>query len=197
MLLYTTNMIKEKIKQYIPKSAKIEFYDNSAIFEIPVSQIKEAAGELHGNTNLSLKLITATDEREENGCFKIWYVFAAPGDNIFIIPFIQLKNTTKFPSLTSVTHEAWNYERIIQTFFGLIPVGHPDSRPITLHENWPANVFPLRKDFDWKTRPKEAHGEYQLGLGISEEINAALVGGFCKVGSEDAPCVDSAEAKLD
>jgi len=176
MLLYTTNMIKEKIKQYIPKSAKIEFCDNSAIFEIPVSQIKEVAGDLHGNTNLSLKLITATDEREENGCFKIWYVFAVPKDNIFIIPFIQLKNTTKFPSITSVTHEAWNYERIIQTFFGLTPVGHPDSRPIILHENWPADVFPLRKDFDWKTRPKDAHGKYQFQKVAGEGIYEIPVG---------------------
>jgi len=165
-------MSKEKIEQYLPENTKFEFCDNTAVFEVPVSQIKETAENLHGRKNLSLKLITATDEREENGCFKIWYVFGAPKANTFIIPFIQLRNTTEFPSLTPITHKAWNYERMIQTFFGLTPIGHPDSRPIILHENWPKNVFPLRKDFDWKIRPEEARGEYQFqkveGEGIYE-----------------------------
>lgn len=165
-------MIKEKIKQYIPENAKVEFFGNTAVFEVPVSHIKEVISGLHDHEDLSLKLITATDERMENGCFKIWYIFGVPKENIFLAAFAQLKNTTEFPSLTSVIHEAWNYERVIRTFFGLTPIGHPDSRPITLHENWPADVFPLRKDFDWQTRPKHVSGKYQFqkveGEGIYE-----------------------------
>lgn len=165
-------MIKKIAKPYLPKNAKVEFCDNAAVFEVSASEIKEVTGDLHGNKNLSLKMITATDERKDQGCFKIWYIFGVPRENLFIIPFIELKDTEKFPSLTSVIHEAWNYEREIQTFFGLNPVGHPDPRPIIIHENWPADVFPLRKDFDWQTRPKDVLGTYQFqkveGEGIYE-----------------------------
>jgi Ni,Fe-hydrogenase III component G len=31
---------------------------------------------------------------------------------------------------------------------GVIPKGHPDLRRLLLHEDWPEDVYPLRKD--WK-----------------------------------------------
>ena len=166
-------MTKENIiQQYIPANIEVKVDGNILAFEILVSQVKEIVGGLHANKNLSFKMITATDEREENGCFKIWYVFGLPKENIFIVPFIKLVNTMEFPSLATTMHEAWNYEKKIQTFFGLTPVGHPDSRSLILHENWPADVFPLRKDFNWQTRPAQAKGTYQFqkveGEGIYE-----------------------------
>lgn len=152
----------ENIKNYISQSAKAEIHGNAAAFEVSASEIVKVANELRNDKHLALKLITAADEREKQGCFKIWYVFGVPKENIFIVPYIQLKNTEEFPSLSPTIHEAWNYEKKIRTFFGLKPIGHPDARPVILHENWPADVFPLRKDFDWKTRPELAHGTYRF-----------------------------------
>lgn len=165
-------MMKEKIQQYIPQDAKAEFCGSTAVFEIPVSKIIDVVMDLHSKHHLDLKLITATDERKESGCFKVWYVFGAPQENIFVVPYILLKDTNEFPSLSNAIHSAWNYERKIKTFFGLTPLGHPDLRPIILHENWPTDAFSLRKDFDWQTRPEEARGEYKFqkveGEGIYE-----------------------------
>ncbi len=165
-------MTMKNIENYIPQHINAEICGNTAVFEISSSKIIEFARHLRDDKNLSLKLITATDEREEYGCFKIWYVFGVKKENVFIIPYIKLKNMEEFPSLTSVFHEAWNYERKIQTFFGLKPIGHPDSRMIILHENWPIDVFPLRKDFNWQTKPKLAHNVYNFqnveGEGIYE-----------------------------
>lgn len=165
-------MTIEKVEKYIPQNAKAELNGNVVAFEIPVSEIIKVAGDLRNNKHLALKLITATDEREERGCFRIWYVFGVPKENIFIVPYIQLKNTIEFPSLTLTLHEALDYEKKIRTFFGLNPLGHYDLRPLILHENWPSDVFPLRKDFDWRTRPELAHGAYHFqevkGEGIYE-----------------------------
>lgn len=165
-------MTNENLQQYIPENAKIERLDNAVVFEVSVSVIKEVAHDLLRNKNLSLKLITATDERKDRGCFKIWYIFGEPKEHAFIVPFIQLKNAEEFPSLAPAIQEALNDERKIQTFFGLKPVGHPDPRPIILHENWPSNAFPLRKDFDRTRRPENAHDVYQFqkveGEGIYE-----------------------------
>ena len=162
----------ENIKQYIPENAKAEFIDNKAVFEAQVSEIKELVNDLRFNKNLPIKLITATDEREQNGCFKIWYIFGVPKESAFIIAFIRLTDTDEFPSMALNIYEALNYEKRIQTFFGLTPVASPDTRPIILHENWPAGVFPLRKDFNWMTRPETATGEYKFqkveGEGIYE-----------------------------
>jgi len=166
--------MKEKIQKYnLPKNLEVSFDNNVASFEVPVSQIKELVNNLYKNFNLSLKLVTATDEREEDGCFRIWYILGSPKDNIVIIPFIKLKDTIEFPSLSLDIHEIIDYERKIQTFFGLKPIGHHNARSIILHENWPKNLFPLRKDFNWQTKPPIAvnntyHFQKVKGEGIYE-----------------------------
>lgn len=163
-------MIKNKIQQYIPKDAVVEFFDNVAIFEVTAIELENIISDYC--QKFSLKMITASDERKENNCFRIWYIFAIPQENIFLIPFLRLDQTFNFPSLSPIIHEAWNYERKIKTFFGLNPVGHPDQQPIILHENWPADTYPLRKDFVFNTHPKFAHGDYKFqkvdGEGIYE-----------------------------
>jgi Ni,Fe-hydrogenase III large subunit/Ni,Fe-hydrogenase III component G len=169
-------MQTEKIKNYISKHVTVEYQGNTAIFEVPASEIIQMATELYGSENISLKLITATDERKENGCFKVWYVFGVVKENLFIIPYIKLQNTEDFPSLSPTIHEAWNYEKKIRTFFGLTAVGHPDTRKIILHENWPSNMYPLRKDFDIRTRPKEAKGTYQFQKVSGEGVYEIPVG---------------------
>lgn len=156
-------MNRKILQHYIPQNATAEFFGNTAVFEVPAAEIVAVCGDLHRSESLSLKLITATDERKEHGCFKVWYVFGVSGENAFIVPYITVQNVEEFPSVTPTIHEAWNYEKKIKTFFGLTAVGHPDSRQLILHdENWPADVFPLRKDFDVHTRPAEAHGTFQF-----------------------------------
>ena len=161
----------KNLKQYIPENSETTSFSNAVTFEVPIAEIKTVVGNLYANKNLVLKLITATDERDTES-FKIWYIFGVLQENKFIIPFIQLKNTNEFPSVTAKIHEAWDYEKKIKTFFGLTPVGHPDSRPLILQENWPTDVFPLRKDFNWQTRPGKAQGQYPFqkvkGEGVYE-----------------------------
>lgn len=165
-------MTLEDIEKYIPKNSKLKLSDNLAFFEVPASEIIMVANDLYKNKNLPLKMITATDEIKENGCFKVYYIFGIPKENVFLVPFIKLENTEEFPSLATSIHEAWNYERKIKTFFGLTPVGHPDQRLLILQDNWPKNLFPLRKDFDWQKRPEKAKNVYEFqrveGEGVYE-----------------------------
>lgn len=165
-------MNKKVIQQLIPPDTIVDFSGNMAVFRISISDIKELIRTLCNRKELSLKLITATDERKESGCFKIWYIFGVPKENIFLIPYIELQDTLEFPSVALLCPEAFHYENKIQTFFGLTPIGHPDIRQVILHENWPKDIFPLRKDIDLSIRPRDAHGIYQFhqveGEGIYE-----------------------------
>ena len=165
-------MIKENIQQYFPKDAEIKFEGNAGIFEVAPSQIEKVVADLHKSKNLLLKLVTATDELKENGCFKIWYIFSAPKENAFIVPFIKVKDKESFPSVAFITHKAWDYEKRMKTFFGVTPAGHPDLRQVILHKNWPVDAFPLRKDYNLHERPKDAKGTFQFqkvkGEGIYE-----------------------------
>lgn len=165
-------MIQELVKNYLPADASVTLIDNAALFEVAPEKINSTVKHIVEHADVSLKLITATDERDTEGCFKVWYIFGIPEKNIFIIPFIRVQEGKRFPSISSLHNQAFAYERKIQTFFGISPSGHHDLRPLILHENWPSDLFPLRKDMNWNTRPENAHGTYEFqkveGEGIYE-----------------------------
>jgi len=165
-------MTKQDISQLFPAGTRTFTEGRITFFEVQASDIVRVTKDMTTEKEWVFKLMTATDERTENGCFKIWYVFGNQTQQRFVIFFSILRDTLEFPSITGHLYEAWNYERRIHTFFGLTPVGHPDLRPLILHENWPEDVFPLRKDFDGTKRPADAHGTYTFqkvkGEGIYE-----------------------------
>ncbi len=171
-----THAIPQKLKKYLPENFHFDPSENTATFEVPIDTIVATIKEMYADEALSLKIITATDERNESGYFKIWYVFGAPKENIFLVPFICVKNADEFPSVSPFIHEAWNYERKIKTFFGLDPAGHPKKEAMILHENWPRGVFPLRNDFNWQTRPAIARERYDFQKVAGEGIYEISVG---------------------
>jgi Ni,Fe-hydrogenase III large subunit/Ni,Fe-hydrogenase III component G len=115
---------------------------------------------LYHSLNCSLVLMFATDERARNKCFKIYYVFSCKGDEFIII---QINIDETFPGFPTLTHKIpcanW-YEREIQDMFGLGPAGHPDPRRLIHFEDWPPGLYPLRKDFDIRSKPGRVKGEY-------------------------------------
>lgn len=164
--------IKQIISTYIPKQQKVQIVGNVILFEVDAKNIKDICKKLYKDFHLSLKTAYATDERKEDNTYNIYYVFGIPQENIFLVPFIRLQDTTEFPSLVSVMHKISSFEREIYTFFGLTPVGHPKLTRILLHDNWPGS-YPLRKDFAWNTRPamsKKQHDTFGVvqGEGIYE-----------------------------
>lgn len=159
-----------KFQKFLPSEIKPKVVGNLISFELKPENLAQVCENLYFQHRLPLKIITAFDERKSTGFFKIMYVFGVPGENAFLSPFINVKEG--FPSLTLLIHEASIYERKIMTFFGLRPIGHPDARTLILHENWPAGVYPLRKDFDWNDRPATAKTPFYFrkveGEGIYE-----------------------------
>ncbi|OGV17832.1 MAG: hypothetical protein A2X47_03520 [Lentisphaerae bacterium GWF2_38_69] len=149
------------IKKYISDEYKIKKEGNVLSYAVPVADIVQVCNDLYFKHKLQLKLITALDDRENTGQFKIFYVFGISPENIFLLPYISLKDEEEFPSITKLIHEASSYERKIYTFFGLRPKDHPHMTQILLHENWPDKVFPLRKDFKYQTRPDYVDGVYE------------------------------------
>jgi Ni,Fe-hydrogenase III large subunit/Ni,Fe-hydrogenase III component G len=115
---------------------------------------------LYHSLDCALVSIFATDERARDRRFKIHYVFSCK-DDAFVI--IQINIDETFPRFATLTHKIpaanW-YEREIQDMFGLVPDGHTDPRRLIHFEDWPSGQFPLRKDFDIRTKPERVKGEY-------------------------------------
>ena len=145
---------------------------NTLLVPIQIHEIGRSVRSLM-HASLPFIMMYATDERTTKGAFCIQYVFGVPEENVFIVLSAALERET-FPSLAREFPGLALYEREVQSMFGLKVEGHPDPRSLILHEeNWPANTFPLRKDFAWNTKvPPTKSGDYQFhkikGEGIYE-----------------------------
>ncbi len=108
--------------------------------------------------NGRLATIICSDERRACGAFVLRYVFGiGVGEDVFVIVTARVEQTDSasppvYPSMALLLPASALYEREIKDMFGLIPKGNPDPRPLTLHEQWPDDVFPLRKEFGLRTK---------------------------------------------
>ncbi|MBP9728156.1 MAG: NADH-quinone oxidoreductase subunit C [Candidatus Moranbacteria bacterium] len=127
---------------------------NVYLFPVTADELKSVVETLKQTHSLPLKTVSATDERARTGAFRIYYVFGVPKENVFLVPYVSVdKDARTFPSMTPYDQEFSVYEQEIMTFFGLEPVSHPRASRIILHqENYPKDVYPLRKDFAWDTK---------------------------------------------
>lgn len=162
----------EIVKKYFTGISSYERSTNLILCDTPNEKLVEMCLYFYKTHNLPLKTIKAVDERSENGEFKIFYIFGIPHEEYFPTVVLHLRDTTTFPSIVKDIHQAAYYEAEIASFFGLTPIGHPRLQPFILHENWPRNIYPLRKDVDWKIRPAQKLSSYNFqeikGEGIYE-----------------------------
>lgn len=162
------------INKYLPANPNFKTEGDLILFEVDSNDIAEICNTLYKTHSLPLKTVFASDELETDQSFKIFYVFGVPKEGYFLVPFIRLEDTTNFPSMAANIHELAWYEREIYTFFGLNPVGYPAKlQRLILHDNWPTNVYPLRKSFKWNNRPPVSRAnsyEFQVikGEGVYE-----------------------------
>lgn len=150
---------------------------------VPAEKIPEAAALLkkHGAFLLTM---AGVDERQMNGHFGLYAVFSLPtGQTIIETGTFLDPGNPSYPSITPVIPSAHWLEREIKDMFGIVPLGHPDLRRLSVHPDWPENVFPLRKDFTAGSKvprvdgemefcPVKGEGTYQIPVG---PIHAGII----------------------
>ena len=118
------------------------------------------------------------DERADTGEFAIYAAFLAPDGQTVTLRASVDPQQAEYPSVTPVLQAAHWDERELADLLGVIPVGHPDPRPLVRRPDWPADVYPLRKDFDpasfppaprelesFQPRPVEGEGVVEVPVG--------------------------------
>jgi Ni,Fe-hydrogenase III component G len=90
---------------------------------------------------IQLAVIVGEDVRE---AFLANYVFT--GSQVVVLQVRMNHENPEVPSLAGMIPGAMVYERELKDLFGIAPVGHPDLRRQAVPEDWPAGVYPLRKD---------------------------------------------------
>lgn len=169
------------IEQYLPGKTATPS-GNCLLVSIRGDELAESVRALIG-AGLPVLTVCATDERTQKEGFKIRYAFGlpaqkdAPSDMNSIVLVLALQGES-FPSLSREFPGFSLYEREIFTMFGLRPEEHPDLRSLALYEeNWPREMYPLRKDFKWDARIPETHaGEYRFHTVEGEGVYEIPVG---------------------
>jgi Ni,Fe-hydrogenase III large subunit/Ni,Fe-hydrogenase III component G len=130
------------------KTLRTRVHLNETYHEVAREDFHEVCAFLASRQHAILRVLFAADERERDGAFRIYAVFSVPGHDTFTIIVLTLKEgESSFPSITRAVPAAHWYEREVQDLFGLVPQGHPDSRRLVLHDAFPADSHPLRRDW--------------------------------------------------
>jgi len=136
--------------------------------ETAARDLVKVAKEICHTRAYGLSAMFANDERSINGYFAIYCIFAGAGNFKGIKGIFTQKEELTYPSLTPFFSSAAWYEREIHDLFGILPIGHPDLRPLVLHENWPEGLYPMRKDFSMDTPVPVAQKQYDM-VGVQGE----------------------------
>ncbi len=107
--------------------------------------------------------------------FGIYACYAKDSEYLIVKTSAPVEDPT-FPSLTKKFIPAYRFERQIRSLMGVIPLGHPDSRPWIKHEDWEENVYPLRKTFDASKSISRVKCEYQWIRAEGEGVYEIPVG---------------------
>lgn len=98
----------------------------------------------------------------DNGkTFELIYHLSGPHKMVVAIAIELPRDKPEAPTTSDLLPPAGIYERQIHDLLGIDFRGHPALNRIILNEDWPANEFPLRKD--WKMDPNRFYG------GVHEE----------------------------
>jgi Ni,Fe-hydrogenase III large subunit/Ni,Fe-hydrogenase III component G len=132
---------------------------NEIYFESQMDLVPGFCALVYKKWNGRLVSLFADDARSGCGVFHVYYVFALDEAHSFLILRVPVPpGDPQFTSLTNAVPAANWQEREVQDLFGLKLQGHPNPRRCALHDDWP-QIYPLRKDFDLKTRLAPFAGE--------------------------------------
>ena len=130
--------------------------DNQVTLTVDLNSLPDIVEALYYHHDGWLSTIAANDERKLNGHYALYYILSMEGatKSYVVIRGLVPANRPEFPSVTPrVPATVWG-EREARDMFGLQPVGLPDERRLVLPDDWPDDLYPLRKDtMDYRTRP--------------------------------------------
>ncbi len=110
------------------------------------SVIKYAVKQLAARFVISV----ATDRQEASGDFSVSYILAFDEQKKFLV--LQSCVPADDQTVASITPDVpaanWS-EREARDMVGIVPIGHPDPRRLVLPDDFPEDVYPLRREYEY------------------------------------------------
>ncbi|ARD39322.1 hydrogenase large subunit [Edwardsiella ictaluri] len=130
--------------------------DTQATITVKTDMLPEVVEYLYYQQGGWLSVLFGNDERPLCGSYAVYYVLSMERSTKCWITVKALVDATtrEYPSVTPRVPAAVWGEREVRDMYGLIAVGLPDERRLVLPDDWPDDLYPLRKDaMDYRQRP--------------------------------------------
>jgi Ni,Fe-hydrogenase III large subunit/Ni,Fe-hydrogenase III component G len=124
---------------------------------VDVNHLPEIVRTLYYEHGGWLSSVAGNDERPLNGHFAVYYVLSMEKtEKSWVVVRALIPPTNpEFPSVSPLVPAAVWYEREVRDMFGIQPIGLIDERRLVLPDDWPDQLYPLRKDtMDYRYRPE-------------------------------------------
>lgn len=142
-------------------------YEDQVTALVELNDLPEAVRFLYYDMGGYLSTMIPNDERSINKHYALYYALSMEGGKMFegdeiaqdekcfvTVKVLISPDSLVFPSVTPLVPACVWYEREAYDMFGLVAEGLPDKRRLVLSDDWPDNLFPLRKDaMDYRYRP--------------------------------------------
>ena len=135
-----TDHFGSRILKVARKSAK------KAYLDIYPKDIVDIVRHIFKDMGFRFNIASAVDDFDG---LEVIYHFShdASGIVVSVRALLKDKGDPHIDTVTGVTRSAWWIEREIHELFGIEFDGNSDLRPLLLPDDWPAGVYPLRKNF--------------------------------------------------
>lgn len=130
---------------------------------------------------LGARLITTvgTDRTPVTGNYEVSYLFSFDRDDLFLSLKVEVDPANPvIESVTPIIPGADWAEREVRDLIGVEPKNHPDPRRLVLADDWPEELYPLRKDFPYDYRPPKVTGAGPQMKKAPEQATVMTVGPF-------------------
>ena len=142
-------------------------YEDQVTALVELNDLPEAVRFLYYDMGGYLSTMIPNDERSINKHYALYYALSMEGGKMFegdeiaqdekcfvTVKALVSPNSLTYPSVTPLVPACVWYEREAYDMFGLVAEGLPDKRRLVLSDDWPKDLFPLRKDaMDYRYRP--------------------------------------------
>ncbi len=154
------------------------------MLQVRPENLRGAANIYSDNGKYPLAAMFGADETLHGGGLAIYCLFynTEKRDMDIVKAVFEDTDQLEYPSLTTVIPAAAWYERELKDMFGFEPIGHPDLRPLVLHETFPKNFHPLLKKYpvdyeargnrDYEILTAKGEGLYEVPVG---PIHAGII----------------------
>ncbi|MDD1746430.1 MAG: NADH-quinone oxidoreductase subunit C [Methanomassiliicoccales archaeon] len=134
---------------------------NEMWLEVELDAFAQVAAHIHNLWGASIVTFHGVDNRIASNDLKLVLVLALKGEEDFAVLLTSMD--PEHPSFRSLTPDIpcadW-YEREMHDLLGMVPVGHPDPRPLVLYDDWPIEEHPLLKDFPAEKKVQRLPSSY-------------------------------------